>query len=86
MSFGEEDRIPRILLILKEVNPQAIIGDDEFPGLTDGGELGCLLGAEELDDNDEYIDRNPIKIPHGRRPDTGELVEAVAGAPAGVWT
>lgn len=62
MSFSEENGIPRVLLILKEKNPEAIVGNDEFPALTNRAELGGFLGAEELEDLDEYVEGNPVEV------------------------
>lgn len=46
ISFSKENGIPRLLLILKKVNPEPIIRNDEFPGLTNGAKPGRLSGAE----------------------------------------
>lgn len=62
MSFSEENGIPRLLLILKEINPEAIIGNDEFPEPTNRAELGGFFGAEEFEDLDKYVEGNRVEV------------------------
>lgn len=50
VSFREENGVPRLLLVLEEVNPKTIVGYDEFPGLANGDQLGGFLGADDFED------------------------------------
>lgn len=50
VGFGEENGVPRLLLILKEVYPKTIVGDNEFPRFANGDQLSGFLRSEDFED------------------------------------
>lgn len=79
VSFGEENGIPRLLLILKKVNPQPIVRHDEFPRLTNRAQLSRLLWAEEFQYLSRYVQRNPVEVAGWWRLQVHHLLEPIIG-------
>lgn len=77
MSFGEENGVPRLRLILKEINPEPIIRHQKFPGFAHRSESRRLARTENSENLHEDIDWNPIELPGRRIMDVHHLEEAV---------
>lgn len=77
MSLGEENRVPRLRLVLQEINPQPIIRHQKLPRLAHRSQLRRLPGAKDSENLHENVDRNPVELAGRRSLRTHELEEAV---------
>jgi hypothetical protein len=61
--LGEENGVPRVLLVLEEENPEAIIGGKRIPRLAHQAQLHSLLGPQESQYLHQYIRGYMIERP-----------------------